>query len=270
MSVDKEFAAFRNKQNCVVAITCLLVFAGLSMPVLNHWRTRSRLNQCKMNMMNIALATHRFHDSNQRLPTATIGYSKAVDANAWSNSPQFKCYWRKKQNTSALLAVFTYLDRTSISRESRVLIDYDNQFLHPIASDIDTMLSDYGAAYPIDGLTWQGEIPGCLHMAQQQVNEFRCPEDTLYDQAIEMMIATQPCQPSPMAAMGTNDLCRDIATQEWRGKEPLATTNYLACLGALGGQGCNGPERIRWLGAMTPGSKVTLETVADGTSRTIM
>ncbi|MGI9515743.1 MAG: DUF1559 domain-containing protein, partial [Pirellulaceae bacterium] len=45
-------------------------------------------------------------------------------------------------------------------------------------------------------------------------------------------------------------------------------TNYISCIGAHGHT--IGPERTRWRGCMAPRSKVTLETVQDGTSRTIM
>ena len=88
--------------DCILVVSCVSVLAGLAMPVLLQMRASSRLDTCQINVRSICLAAHNFHDSNGRLPPATLGYGQQVDYEQWVSDDSEQS-WKRMQNSSLSL-----------------------------------------------------------------------------------------------------------------------------------------------------------------------
>jgi len=249
--------------DAIVAAICTVTIATLALPLLNSLRAQGRTDECSDRLRQIALAAHNYHDANRRLPPATIAYPYCDEAK-W-NRKGTDVYWKNVQNTSSLALLMPFLDMNDA---------YDSVLL--IAFDAETSLVDY----PNPGDTkyeFFGEIPGTINAAIARSPEesftnmdlFTCPDDNINEDELKVYVTSQPFLNNRLGIQKWPGQGREGVTEEQQDSEASRfwRTNYLACGGTAFG---DDPEHDKWKGCMTSGERMTLETVADGTARTIM
>ena len=242
----------------LIATICIAVMASMLLPLLLQMRSEARLDTCQVRIRTIVIAGHNYHDSYRRMPPATLGVDDVVNVSEW-NKDEGEKSWKSTQNSSSLLLTAAFTD-----------LRPEWNAAHDIAKDLVKSLRDYNATADVK-FDWQGDIEGLDGIMSSQHDSLTCPEDDLADISVRAIIATQTCQPFEVSAMESNDHCRDIATQLYPGEEEsIGLTNFVACIGVTGSSWDDDRESNRWRGAMTMRSRITLEGIRDGTSRTIM
>lgn len=247
----------------LVVIAIIGILMAMLLPAVQQVREAARRTDCANRMRQCVLASHTFHDAYKRLPPGAIHFDLVMA----TNTPDgFFADLDKTQWSSALALVMPFIELGTIYEE-----------IPPIAFDMYTLLTDY----PEEGAStsgsqvyfWPGDIENTGLALATQVPDFECPSDNLNDTKF----------PHPSLG-GDWVLCAfvprwdgvTINDTDWAGYIvhfvndviPVAKTNYVSCIGAHGHQ--LDPERNKWKGCMTTRSRVTLETVSDGTSRTVM
>lgn len=146
----------------------------------------------------------------------------------------------------------------------------------PIAFDMYTLLTDYPEEdADMNGTQvyfWPGQIDNIGIGLATQVPDFECPSDDINTIAYPHPAGIPDLSLTAFVPRWDGSTINDV---DWAGYLVYFTdgtrvmrTNYVSCIGAHGHQ--LDPERTRWKGCMSTRSRVTLETVQDGTSRTIM
>jgi hypothetical protein len=247
----------------LIGLVCLVWLATLSMPCMIQWRGQARQDSCANKLRELALAAHNYYDAYRRLPPATLGFEKVVDADAWANREDSEQYWHHVQNSSSLLLTAPYMELTETWKKA-----------HPIASNCQQTLRDYNRNADTT-FGWQGDISGMEEISRIFVDKLLCPEDNLQATVevdpVVAIIATQPCLPFEQQDMESIDACRDIAIRLWETRmDQLGLTNYAACLGVCGQAYGDDPELRRWAGSMSPRGVVRFASITDGTSLTLM
>ncbi|MGI9517792.1 MAG: DUF1559 domain-containing protein, partial [Pirellulaceae bacterium] len=238
----------------LVVLAIIGILVAILIPAVQQVREAARRTDCANRLRQCVLAAHNFHDTNKRLPPAAL-YSDMVmtDVNKLRSDHQW---------TSALALCMPYMELNQVYK------------MQPqIAYDVHKDLTDYVDAagnqiYP-RALSWENADT----VLNTRLSDFECPSDYIND--IEFIDPETGFDASlagyaPIWDGVTND------DQDWSGfKENLDSadlhvyrTNYISCIGAHGHT--IGTERSRWKGCMAPRAKVTLETISDGSSRTIM
>lgn len=246
----------------VVFLACVSLLAGLAMPWLVQMRARKRLDHCTLQVRELCLGAHNFHDAFKSLPPATLGLDKAVHADVWATREESVDYWKNQQNSSFRLLVAPFMEWGRPYYEA----------VDPGAFNMFKSLAKIRRDNPDFTATWQGDIDGIGEAIEERIESLLCPEDDLQERELPAIIATQPCQPVEAEGMAAIDLANDIAMQTWQDSErPLGPTSYLGCIGALGGRAMSGdPEDDKWQGAMSSRSRNQLHSIGDGTSMTLM
>ncbi len=239
----------------IVACLCLGSMLAIGLPSLQVNRERARTTRCADRMRTILFASHSFHDAMKRLPPATIGAGSEPTLEQWLARDSDN-YWKNFQNTSSLALLMPFMELND---------KYDR--VSPVAFDIYRNLTEHVDADGQRLYSWQGDIPGASDVAMTFEEACLCPSDNINETDMRIVVATQPVK-------NEQDPHDDIGVQYWDDasqSKSFGRTNYSACGGVMGGYvSSGGPEAARWRGCMTSGHRVTLETIRDGTSRTIM
>ncbi len=238
----------------LVVLAIIGILIAMLLPAVQQVREAARRTDCANRLRQCVLAAHQFHDSNQRLPPAAL-YSDMV----------MTCVDELRQEhqwTSALALCMPYL-------EMNQLYNLQPAIVYDIHSDLTDYVDQNGNQIYPRALSWENANT----VLNTRVPNFECPSDNIND--IEFIDPEAGFDASlagyaPVWDGVTND------DMDWSGfKENLDSadlrlyrTNFISCIGAHGHT--IGPERTRWKGCMAPRAKFTLETISDGSSRTIM
>lgn len=238
----------------LVVLAIIGILIAILLPAVQQIREMARRTDCANRLRQCLLAVHSFHDTNQRLPPAAL-YSDMV----MTCVDELK---RKHQWTSALALCMPYMELDN-------LYNLQPNIAYAIHRDLtDYVDPDGNQIYP-EALSWENADK----ILNTRLADFECPSD--YINEIDFIDPDSGFDESlagyaPIWDGVTND------DMDWSGfREDLGSadlrvyrTNYISCIGAHGHT--IGPERSRWKGCMAPRSKVTLETINDGSSHTIM
>ncbi len=235
----------------VLVVVSLLV--GLALIAAPHIRESSRQTDCTNRMRQVVLGAHKFHESMKRLPPAAIHMDLVMESDTFYED------LRDTQWTSALALCLPYLDMEVITKP-----------IPEIAFDMYTVLSKDSGRNPT--YSWPGEIDNVGVVLATRIPLFECPSDNINDICYPQ--SGGACDNS-LAAYVPRWNGEEINDSDWAGylvnlpgDRRVYRTNFVSCIGAHGHQ--LDPERNRWKGCMTTRGRVTLETIVDGTSRTIM
>ncbi len=238
----------------LIVLAIIGILTALLLPAVQQVRETARETDCADRLRKCVLAIHSFHDTNKRLPPAAL-YSNMVmtDANELK---------RAHQLTSALALCMPYLDLNQ-------LYNLQPQIVYDVNSDLTDYVDWRGNQYYPEALSWENANT----VLNTRVTNFECPSDNINE--IDFIDASAGYDASlvgyaPVWDGASNDDSDWTGFTENLGEHDLRIyrTNYISCIGAHGHT--IGPERMRWKGCMAPRWKVTLETIADGSSRTIM
>ena len=239
----------------LVVIAIIGILMAMLLPAVQQVREAARRTDCANRLRQAILAQHNFHDSRKRISPAFLGEDQVY-------TDPFDLL--EDQWTSALGMAMPYTELNQL---------YD--LMPPIMYDMYNNFLDYTDSGGTQIYSWNGALPDNLDiMYDTTVPDFTCPSDDI--NAIQFIHAGSGANGSltayaPIWDGTTND---DADWSGWLviftagGDSFVKRTNYCSCIGAHGHT--IGPERERWRGAMAPRNKITLETIADGTSRTIM
>ena len=249
----------------VIVCGCCVILGGIMVVYLGGRSDAARSAHCRMNLRNIAVAAHDYHDAHSRLPYGTLGSDTIPTLAEWDSTG-----WQKHQMTSGLAAIMPFLDMVQAHEKfDPVAFDYEKDL---------TEILDYQGKQKY---SWFGEINGYAGALKNEQSElFKCPTDNSVPTDIEFVIAVHPVLPEDpkaetdrMWTMTYGQLCKQkTAAKNWSGALPFTHTNYLGCAGAHAG----GVQPLyalqKFNGPMSTGPKVQLEAIAhqDGTSRTVM
>jgi prepilin-type N-terminal cleavage/methylation domain-containing protein len=235
----------------LVVIAIIGILIAMLLPAVQQVREAARRTDCANRLRQIVLATHNYHDSNGRLPSEGLGQPQVFsDAMAMLYD----------QWTSALGMVMPFIELDNLVRDMPAIC------FDPYQNYQDYVDSSGNPIY-----SWYGPIPdGMFVCLDTTVPNFECPSDDMNEQvwAYGSGQGSMACyQPRNT---GTND------DADWAGwllvtgsvDAFVPRTNYVSCIGAHGHT--VGPDRERWRGVMAPRLGITLESIIDGTSRTVM
>ena len=238
----------------LVVIAIIGILIAMLLPAVQQVREAARRTDCANRLRQIALACHSYHDVNDRLPPGGLGQEQvATDVMAMLDD----------QWTSALGLVMPYIELDNLVRDiPGIMFDPNKNF------------EDYVDANGDQIYSWNIGLPNGIFVCMDTVvPDFNCPSDDIneiqwlwFGSGQGSMACYQP------RVQGSND------DKDWAGwllvsgggdlSNFVARTNYVSCIGAHGHT--VGPEREKWRGVMAPRLRVTLESIIDGSSRTVM
>lgn len=237
----------------LVVIAIIGILMAMLLPAVQQVREAARRTDCANRLRQCTLAIHNYHDTRKRIPPSYLGEEQVMEDVFDLLDDQW---------TSALGMTMPFLELNSLYN-----------LMPPIMFSVYQDFSDYVdlSGDPIFG--WDVSRPNQLGtLYETRVPDFECPSDSINDLRFEFSGGRNASLTAyaPIWNGQTND------DSDWSGfvvvfKNPehwVKRTNYVSCIGAHGHT--IGPQRNRWRGAMAPRSKVTLESISDGTSRTIL
>ena len=235
----------------VVAIIGIL--AALLLPAVQQVREAARRTDCANRLRQCTLAIHNYHDSRKRLPPSFLGERPVMETRVQLLNDQW---------TSALGLTMPYMELNALAN-----------MLPPIMFSTGQTFDDFTNLDGEPFYAWGAELPKELAtLYDTRIPDFECPSDSINDlnfQSVGQVNASMAAY-APVWDGASND------DMDWEGYAVwfegnvsfVKRTNYVSCIGAHGHT--IGPERLRWRGAMVPRTRVTLESISDGTSRTIL
>ncbi len=238
----------------LVVIAIIGILMAMLLPAVQQVREAARRTDCANRMRQLAIGTHNYHDSNKKLPPGALGVANAATGSAQLFSQQW---------TSALGMIMPFMELNNLAAETETIIfdtrsDF-NSYVDPLT----------GAPY----YSWVGQVSGIGTLMHTRVPDFECPSDNINDFQF------------PWAGFGPNVCLAIYVPQDngsvdeqftgWTGflvrftnNQDIYKTNYASMHGADGHTHIS--TKNQWKGVMTTRERMTLETIPDGTSKTVM
>src|SRR5687768_8455497 len=85
----------------LVVIAIIAVLIGLLLPAVQKVREAAMRAKCQNNLKQLALATHGYHDANNKLPYATLDKQPGEAASSWS---------------TGLILILPYLEQDAVAK----------------------------------------------------------------------------------------------------------------------------------------------------------
>ena len=248
----------------LVVIAIIGILMALLLPAVQQVREAARRTDCANRLKQCVLATHTFHDANKVLPPAALINDQCT------TDPGGHLY--DNQMTSMLGLCMPFMELNPMYQAS-------NPDAFNFRKDLNELVDIMGNRLYADGFDLHGVGPELDDLFLTRVPDFECPSDDLNDTVFDH--ASFPTANMSLIAYAPNWNGVTNTDRTWAGWLVFYTiggvatpdfwayrTNYVGCIGAHGHT--IGPERNQWKGACAPRQRVTLETIFDGTSRTLL
>jgi prepilin-type N-terminal cleavage/methylation domain-containing protein len=252
----------------LVVMAIIGILMAMLLPAVQSVREAARRTDCANRLRQCVIAVHEFAEANRQLPPAGL-----LEDQVTTNP---NTHYFDNQCTSALGLSMPFI-------ELKPLYERGNKDAFNFRKDLRTLTNSAGAriyfsAFDVHS-TPLSSVDALLEYFLTRVPDFECPSDRINDIVYPHPTIT-PANMSLFAYAPTwNGTTND--DENWAGwlvyftvgGTPSADywgqrTNYLGCIGAHGHTVDS--QRQRWIGAMAPRQRVTLETINDGSSRTIL
>jgi prepilin-type N-terminal cleavage/methylation domain-containing protein len=233
----------------LVVIAIISILVSLLLPAVQAARDSARQTNCASNIRQLALACLSFESQSKRLPPGTNGCPQVIPWREFRHTPTSKFYFKRFQHTSFAAIVGPYMEQTVV---------YDL---------VDPFFYDLDRKFPIGTTIWFAEIEGFRDAAENVIPLLICPSDN----ALSSRDYRFPGGSQPVLHPSENDDATSfIEYMEDYYSGTLQPTNYLGCAGPYSGGIHPDTGRSRYRGPMSSGTPVTLASVRDGSSTTIM
>lgn len=248
----------------LVVMAIIGILLAMLAPAVQQTREAARRQDCANRLKQIVLAAHNFHDANKQLPPAGL-LDDQVTTNASAHLFDNQC-------TSILGLIMPFIELNPMHQAA-------NQDAFNIHKDLTELVDAMGNRLYTDAWDVFGSGPELDDFFLTKVPDFECPSDSINDHVFPW--PTLPGSNASFFAYApvwngtTND---DANWSGWLGYYTIGgvptpdywlhRTNYLGCIGAHGHT--VDAERQKWIGAGAPRQRITLETIHDGTSRTLL
>lgn len=237
----------------VIAIIGLLV--ALLLPAVQAAREAARRTQCTNNLKQIALASHTFHDTNQRFPPGYLGSS------SWAK-PTLDSQW-----VGVLPFLFPFLEIGNVSDQIASTLNPDFPNKSQYYRDVDPAAIGFTMTPALPW--WLVNNNADYFLAQTKVSSFVCPSTNPYSSSGGTSILLHTYR--------TNTTVGDSASIEmgfFAGQSPLGRTNYLGVAGGLGYIPSDNsvPPNFVWLfyeGIYTNRATNNFGAILDGSAHTL-
>ena len=241
----------------VIAICFLLVLSAISIPMLVSARESARETKCANNLRRLSVGALTYHAVYKRIPPGTLGHRNAIAEKDWLNTEHHE-NWVRTQHTSSLGLLMPFL---------KMQKDYEKISSNMFES---RKYLDEFSGYKRDK-TWFGSEKGVVSILKKKFDVFACPSDTFQASKLDTKIV---CIQPVVVKKNQDDFAMKFSKEfdkRWPLKsKDIETTNYLACAGAFSGGIHPNPEFRTYSGMMTSRGRMTLESIRDGHSFTIM
>jgi prepilin-type N-terminal cleavage/methylation domain-containing protein len=235
----------------LVVIAIIAILIGLLLPAVQKVREAAARTQCQNNLKQIGLAAMNYESANGFLPPGQLG---AIPGQSTGGVFDAQCF-------GSLVLLLPYIEQGTIFNQLQTKIS----------------LNDLGdPTVPAgSGRGWWNRNPD-WSLGWTKIKSFRCPSDDVSSATQAINGAAILLEPDPTAGP-TN-----AVTFGWfvgGNQYDLGMTNYTGVAGALGkasevstSDAASGPgaNLAMYEGLMTNRSKVTIASVSDGTSNTLM
>lgn len=233
----------------LVVIAIISILVSLLLPAVQAVRESARQTSCASNIRQLAMACTTFESHAKQLPPGTNGCPNVVQWREFRHNPASEYYFKRFQHTSFAAIVAPYMEQSSVYN----LVD-------PFFYDLDRH-------FPKGTTTWFAEIQGFGDAAEKIIPLLICPSDNaLSARDYRFTGGSQPV----LFPTENDDATSFIAYMEDYFSGTLQPTNYLGCAGPYSGGIHPDAGRSRFRGPMSSGTPVTLASVRDGSSTTIM
>jgi len=242
----------------LVVIAIIGILMALLLPAVQAAREAANRTDCANKIRQIAIAAHNYHDAKKRLPPGCL-FQKTVMLypSEWSAGQMWDY-----QHTSALGLCQDFMELNMLADK-----------VEPIAYDVLRALPDFTDSSGNPYYSWAGQIPEIFWPTFTKVPDFLCPSDNISEVQFTWLgtpnVNIINVIPLDDGSNSPTQGLTGILGAIWSGvNEDFGYTNYCSMNGA--DLWTTIPEKTRWKGVMTYRGKMTLTSVQDGTSRTIM
>jgi len=223
----------------LVVIAIIAILIGLLLPAVQKVRSAAARSTCQNKMKELGIGVHNFHSAHSRLPAGSLGAPpghQAADMNYLNYQPA--TFWNY-QHLGLLPQLLPYMEQTALYNSMTIN-------LNPLAT----------------GPNWWG-IAANWNASFTRVKIFECPSDNAFTRN-----GTQPVfMLSVPVGQGTGGGNCFLYSFGPASTYPFGRTNYVGISGGIGRVG-NGWDP--WAGAMLSQSTMTVETITDGSSNTLL
>ncbi len=248
----------------LVVIAVIGILMAMLLPAVQQVREAARRTDCANRIRQLAIAAHSFHDAYKRLPAGSLCIRNVppnpVDVGCGLvgvSDALFNTQW-----TSALGLIMPFMELNMLADVTEsITFDYRRNYC------------TYRDANNVQYYTWSGEVPGVTILLNNRVPDFECPSDNIND--LQFPFAGFGPNVCLAGYIPWNDGSNNVLSEPWTGylvrftnDADIFKTNYASMLGATGHTHL--PAKSIWRGCMTTREKRTLESIQDGTSRTVM
>jgi prepilin-type N-terminal cleavage/methylation domain-containing protein len=249
----------------LVVIAIIGILMALLLPAVQQVREAARRTDCANRLKQCVLATHTFHDANKQLPPSCLINNQVT------TDPAGHLY--DNQMTSMLGLCMPFMELNGMYQAT-------NPDAFNFRKDLTELVDVMGNRLYTDGFQMHGYGPELDDLFLTRVPDFECPSDDINDQVFDNP-GVAGADNMSLIAYAPNWDGTTNTDRTWSGWLVYYTiggvptpdfyafrTNYVGCIGAHGHT--IGPERTKWKGVGAARQRVTLETIADGTSRTLL